>query len=105
MASQEFKHLLSPITIGKDLVLENRIKMPAMAIAIDEKEGEIGDVATAFYVARAKGDVKFLGVSCTPTRLIDDPMLGLYDDRFIPGLKRLVKECKPYGGKLLLKWE
>ncbi len=98
--AQAFKHLLSPITLGNNLVLENRIKMPAMAIAMDEKEGEIGDVATAFYVARARGDVKFLGVSCTATRLIEDPMLGLYDDRFIPGLKRLVKAVTPYGGKL-----
>ena len=41
-----------------------------------------------------------MGVSCTATRLIEDPMLGLYDDRFIPGLRDLVEAVRPYGARL-----
>ena len=90
--------LFEPIMVG-NMELKNRIKMPAMAIAMGE-DGEISEAAKAFYVERAKGGVALMGVSCTPTRLIEDPMLGLYDDRFLPGLKDLVESVRPYGSRL-----
>lgn len=90
--------LFEPIRVG-NMVLKNRIKMPAMAIAMGE-EGSVSEAAKAFYLERAKGGVALMGVSCTATRLIQDPMLGLYDDRFIPGLKDLVDTVRPYGAKI-----
>jgi 2,4-dienoyl-CoA reductase (NADPH2) len=90
--------LFEPIMIG-NMRLRNRIKMPAMAIAMGE-DGGMSEAAKAFYVERAKGGVALMGVSCTPTRLIEDPMLGLYDDRFIPGLKDLVEAVRPYGARV-----
>ncbi len=90
--------LFEPIKVGS-MQLRNRIKMPAMAIAMGE-DGAMSEAAKAFYVERAKGGVALMGVSCTATRLIDDPMLGLYDDRFIPGLKDLADTVRPYGAKL-----
>ncbi|MEW6442289.1 MAG: FAD-dependent oxidoreductase [bacterium] len=90
--------LFEPIRVGK-IQLKNRIKMPAMAIAMGE-EGSMSEAAKAFYLERAKGGVALMGVSCTATRLIQDPMLGLYHDRFIPGLKDLAETVRPYGAKL-----
>ncbi len=90
--------LFEPIRVG-NLELRNRIKMPAMAIAMGQ-EGHMSEAAKAFYVERAKGGVALMGVSCTATRLIEDPMLGLYDDRFIPGLRDLVEAVRPYGARL-----
>lgn len=90
--------LFEPIKVG-NLELRNRIKMPAMAIAMGQ-EGHMSEAAKAFYVERAKGGVALMGVSCTATRLIEDPMLGLYDDQFIPGLRDLVEAVRPYGARL-----
>jgi 2,4-dienoyl-CoA reductase (NADPH2) len=90
--------LFEPIMVG-NIELKNRIKMPAMAIAMGE-DGGMSEAAKAFYVERAKGGVALMGVSCTATRLIEDPMLGLYDDRFLPGLKDLVESVRPYGARL-----
>jgi 2,4-dienoyl-CoA reductase (NADPH2) len=90
--------LFEPIMVG-NMELRNRIKMPAMAIAMG-KDGGMSEAAKAFYVERAKGGVALMGVSCTATRLIEDPMLGLYDDRFIPGLKDLVETVRPYGARI-----
>ncbi len=90
--------LFEPIMVG-NMQLRNRIKMPAMAIAMGE-DGGMSEAAKAFYVERAKGGVSLMGVSCTATPLIEDPMLGLYDDRFLPGLKDLVDSVRPYGARL-----
>ena len=98
MTDKKPRKLFEPIMVG-NMQLRNRIKMPAMAIAMGE-DGEISEAAKAFYVDRAKGGVALMGVSCTPTRLIEDPMLGLYDDRFLPGLKDLVESVRPYGARL-----
>jgi len=98
MPRKKTPKLFEPIRIG-NLLLRNRIKMPAMAIAMGE-EGGMSEAAKAFYVERARGGVALMGVSCTATRLIEDPMLGLYDDRFVHGLKDLVDTVRPYGARL-----
>ncbi len=80
--------LCEPIQVG-NLTLKNRFKQPAMAVSMNVNE-EISDQYLAFYAERARGGVAMIGISCTGSRLIDDPMLGLYDDKFIPGLKKVV---------------
>jgi len=98
MPASRITKLFEPIRIG-NLQLANRIKMPAMAIAMG-KDGGVSEAAKAFYLERARGGVALMGVSCTATRLIEDPMLGLYDDRFIPGLKELVEVVRPHGARI-----
>jgi 2,4-dienoyl-CoA reductase (NADPH2) len=93
------KRLFEPIRIGT-LELKNRIKMPAMALVPPESEDVIIKRLKAFYIERAKGGVAIIGVSCTPTRLIRDPMLGLYDDRFVKSLKELPETVHAYGAKM-----
>ena len=92
------KRLFEPIKIG-NLELKNRIKMPALAVVPLEPEDVIIDRLKSFYVERAKGGVAIIGTSCTATRLIQAPMLGLYDDRFINGLRGLTEAVHAYGAK------
>jgi len=92
------KKLFEPIRIG-NMVLKNRIKLPAMAVGMGE-DGGISEEIKAFYALMAKGGVSFLGISCTPTRLIQDPMLGLYENRFVPGLRKLVDVIHEYDTKV-----
>jgi 2,4-dienoyl-CoA reductase (NADPH2) len=96
------KRLFEPIRIG-GLELKNRIKMPAMALVPPESEDVIIKRLKAFYIERAKGGVAIIGVSCTPTRLIQDPMLGLYDDRFVRSLRQLPETVHAYGAKMYVQ--
>ena len=96
------KRLFEPILIGS-LELKNRIKMPAMALVPPDSEDVIIKRLKAFYIERAKGGVAIIGVSCTPTRLIQDPMLGLYDDRFVRNLKELPEAVHAYGAKMYVQ--
>ncbi|UCG84534.1 MAG: FAD-dependent oxidoreductase, partial [Dehalococcoidia bacterium] len=93
------KRLFEPIQVG-NLELRNRIKMPAMAVVPPESTEEVINRLRAFYTERAKGGVAIIGVSCTATRLIQDPMLGLYDDAFIKGLRELTDTAHAHGAKM-----
>jgi len=96
----EFPHLFSPITI-QHMALKNRIVMTAMHLGYTPK-GEVTDQLVNFYTERARGGVGLTIVGGCP---IDETggmvgMIGLYDDRFIPGLKRLTHAVKDNGGKI-----
>ena len=97
MAGKKLQRLFEPINIGK-LVLKNRIKLPAMGIAVEE-DATVSEQTKAFYAERAKGGVALIGISCSTTRLDHGPLFGVYDDRFVPGLKDLVRVIRDNGAK------
>lgn len=96
--ARPLKRLFEPIVVG-NLELKNRIKMPAMAVVPPESEDVVIDRLQGFYTERAKGGVAIIGVSCTATRLVQDPMLGLYDDGFVRGLSKLTGAIHTHGAK------
>ena len=85
------KYLFSPIKVGS-LNLKNRIVMPAMHLGYCNDKSEVTDRLVAFYEERARGGAALLFVGGCP---IDEyassmkEMIGLSEDRFIPGLKKL----------------
>ena len=96
----EFPHLFSPIAI-QNMELKNRIVMTAMHLGYTP-QGEVTDQLVNFYAERAKGGVGLAIVGGCP---IDEfggmvGMISLYDDRFIPGLKRLTDAVKNHGAKI-----
>ncbi|MBW2707888.1 MAG: FAD-dependent oxidoreductase [Deltaproteobacteria bacterium] len=96
----DFPHLFSPITI-QDMELRNRIVMTAMHLGYTPR-GEVTDQLVNFYTERARGGVGLAIVGGCP---IDEfggmaGMIALYDDRFIPGLKRLTDAVKSHGTKI-----
>jgi len=96
----EFRYLFSPIRINKTEI-KNRIVMTAMHLGYTP-EGVVTDRLVEFYRMRAKGGVGLIIVGgCT----IDEyagmaSMIGLSDDKFIPGLKRLCETVKAEGAKV-----
>ena len=76
--------------------LRNRIKMPAITLGYGTDD-EVSERLKAFYAERAKGGVGLIGIALSATRLYRNPMIGLYDDRFIPGLKELMDVCQDSG--------
>ena len=83
--------LTSPARLGP-LQLKNRICMPAMHLTYT-MGGEVSDQLVAFYAERARGGVALITVGgCAVDKKGGGPMLiGLDEDRFIPGLLRLTE--------------
>lgn len=91
-------------TIGT-LRLKNRLIMSAMGVPLADAEGLMSDKMIAFYRARAEGGVSlvvtsFAAVSPDATFPL---MLGIYDDRFIPGFSKLADAIHDAGAKLCVQ--
>jgi 2,4-dienoyl-CoA reductase (NADPH2) len=81
--------LTSPFTLGP-LQLKNRFCMPAMHLNFSFG-GEVSDQLVAFYAERARGGAALITVGgCAVDAVGGGPiMIGLHEDRFLPGLTRL----------------
>jgi 2,4-dienoyl-CoA reductase-like NADH-dependent reductase (Old Yellow Enzyme family) len=86
--------LLTPARIGP-VEIPNRIVMPPMTTRTADAEGFVTDDSVAYYMARVQGGVGLITVEmaspekCGRHRRHE---VGIYDDKFIPGLTRLVGE-------------
>ncbi len=89
--------LLEPIDLGQ-LKLKNRIAMPAIHHAYTP-DGFVNERLIKYYKTRAEGGAALVTVGgCT----IDDygggaVMIGLNDDKFVPGLRQLTGAVKESG--------
>ncbi len=94
-----FPLLSSPLELGP-LKLKNRICMPAMHLNFT-MGGEVSDTLVEFYAERARGGAALITVGgCSVDRLGSGPiMIGLHEDRFIPGLERLTAAIRDNGSK------
>ncbi len=93
--------LLTPARIGS-VEIRNRIVMPPMTTRLADEEGRVTDDTINYYMARVRGGVGLVTVEmASPERAGRHRKreLGIYDDRFLPGLSRLVSEIHRGGGK------
>ncbi len=95
----KFKNLFSPIQI-KNMTLRNRIVMLPMSLFLHEKDGTVGERFIDFFVARAKGGAGLIDIPFEP--ICDGVCVepGLYDDRFIPGVRALTSRLHSHGAKV-----
>ena len=94
--------VFSPITIG-NLQLKNRVMMAPMENGLAEADGSVNDRLIEYYVERAKNEVAIAvtgSVAIAPEGRGLPKILSCYDDRFIPGLKRLVDAVHDAGSKM-----
>ena len=78
----------------------NRVVMPPMTTRLADPEGYVTDALVAYYKARALGGVGLITVEMgSPERVGRHRFreLGVYDDRFLPGLQRLVNALHDAG--------
>jgi 2,4-dienoyl-CoA reductase-like NADH-dependent reductase (Old Yellow Enzyme family) len=93
--------LLTPARIGP-VEIKNRIVMPPMTTRTSDAEGFVTDDSVAYYMARVRGGTGLITVEmaspekCGRHRRHE---IGIYDDRFLPGLARLVGEIHRGGAK------
>jgi 2,4-dienoyl-CoA reductase-like NADH-dependent reductase (Old Yellow Enzyme family) len=87
----ETNALLTPGRIG-GVEIRNRIVMAPMTTRLADEEGFVTDEAVGYYMARVRGGVGLVTVEmASPTRAGRHRRheLGIYDDRFLPGLRWL----------------
>jgi len=93
--------LLTPARIGP-VEIKNRIVMPPMTTRTADADGFVTDDSIAYYMARVNGGTGLITVEmaspekCGRHRRHE---VGIYDDRFLPGLTRLVGEIHRGGAK------
>jgi 2,4-dienoyl-CoA reductase-like NADH-dependent reductase (Old Yellow Enzyme family) len=93
--------LLTPARIGS-VEIRNRIVMPPMTTRTADEEGYVTDDTLAYYLARARGGVGLITIEMASPEKAGRHRrreVGIYDDRFLPGLTRLVGEIHRAGAK------
>src|SRR5438128_7234441 len=93
--------LLSPARIGSREI-PNRIGMPPMTTRTADEEGYVTDDTVAYYLARAQGGVGLITVEMASPEKAGRHRrreIGIYDDRFVPGLTRLIDAIHRAGAK------
>jgi len=93
--------LLTPASIGP-VTIPNRIVMPPMTTRGADQEGHVTDQTIAYYMARVHGGTGLITVEMASPEKAGRHRrreLGIYADRFLPGLTRLVSEIHRGGSK------
>ncbi|NMA85497.1 MAG: FAD-dependent oxidoreductase [Epulopiscium sp.] len=95
-----FSDLFNPIQI-RGMELKNRVIFPAMGTKIPGEEKYVTQQLIDYHVARALGGN---GLNFTEVCGVHGPstpkgFLGIYDDKYIPGLKKLTDAIHHAGGK------
>jgi dimethylglycine catabolism A len=93
--------LLTPARIGA-VEIRNRIVLPSMTTRGADAEGFVTEETLAYYQARVAGGVGLITVEmASPERAGRHRYheLGIYDDRFLPGLAKLVDMIHRGGAK------
>ncbi|HEY1362449.1 MAG TPA: NAD(P)-binding protein [Xanthobacteraceae bacterium] len=93
--------LLTPARIGS-VEIPNRIVMPAMTTRTADEEGFVTEDTLAYYLARARGGVGMITVEMAAPERVGRHRrreIGIHDDRFVPGLTRLVDQIHRAGAR------
>lgn len=84
------------------MTFENRIIMPSMGTLMTYEDSMVTDRMIDYYVERAKGGAALIFTECASVwpESTQGWALGVSDDRFIPGLTKLVDAVHAVGGKI-----
>ncbi|NLJ56365.1 MAG: FAD-dependent oxidoreductase [Firmicutes bacterium] len=100
-----FSALFSPLKVGT-LELQNRFVIPPMGTNHANSDGTVSDRNIAYWQARARGGWGLIIVEVTAV----DPLgkaipyqLGIWDDKFIDGLRRATEAVHQYGAKIAVQ--
>jgi 2,4-dienoyl-CoA reductase-like NADH-dependent reductase (Old Yellow Enzyme family) len=97
--------LLTPARIGP-VEIKNRIVMPPMTTRTADDEGFVTDDCLAYYLARVRGGTGLITVEMASPEKVGRHRrreIGIYDDRFIPGLRRLTDAIHRGGAKVSIQ--
>ena len=98
-------HLFSPIQI-RDMKLNNRAVMPPMGTWLANDDNTVSEASLAYIKRQAQSGAGLIisEVTCVhPSGLAGDRHMGVYEDRFIPGLKQYAQAIHEAGGKAAMQ--
>ncbi|MBW2599049.1 MAG: FAD-dependent oxidoreductase [Deltaproteobacteria bacterium] len=101
----ELKNILSPITV-KNVEIPNRVVMPPMGTNLGNADGTVSEATIAYLKRRAKGGPGLIIteiVAAHSDGIAINTQLGAYDDRFIPGLAKLVALAHEAGNRIFMQ--
>lgn len=98
------KALLTPGKIGS-LELKNRVMFSPLGSSIPSYDGHVDDVYVKYMEARAKGGCGLVSVEFSAVHANGQPptLAGIYDDSYIPGLKKVTEAIHKHGAKALIQ--
>jgi 2,4-dienoyl-CoA reductase-like NADH-dependent reductase (Old Yellow Enzyme family) len=97
--------LFSKFDMGR-LELKNRVVMAPMLTNWASFKGEVTPFLIEHYQRRAKGGVGLIIVeaaSISPEGIIGDRQLGIWDEKFVPGLRQLCDGVHAVGAKVAIQ--
>ncbi len=96
------KNLLQPIEV-RNVEFPNRVVLPALGTVLTNEDGSVGERLLAYLERRAKSGAGLVINEITsvhPKGSSFPGQLGAFDDRFIPGLRKLAEVVHRQGGKI-----
>lgn len=102
---RELSEVLKPIRI-RSLTLPNRVVMPPMATMLGNPDSSVSDALVAYIRRRAKSGAGLIMpeyISVMENGIAAPMALGIWDDRFIPGLAELCAVVHEQGAKICLQ--
>jgi 2,4-dienoyl-CoA reductase-like NADH-dependent reductase (Old Yellow Enzyme family)/thioredoxin reductase len=99
------QHLLSPIKI-RSLELSNRLVMPAMGTALGNPDSTVSEANLAYMKRRAQSGAGLIITEITEVHPLGSAAprcIGIWDDKFIPGLSKLADVVHAQGSKIALQ--
>jgi len=88
------------------MTLANRVVMPPMGTNLGNDDGTVSAENVAYLKRRARGGPGLIITEITavhPGGIVTPNQLGAYDDRFIPGLNKLVSVVHESGAKIAMQ--
>jgi 2,4-dienoyl-CoA reductase-like NADH-dependent reductase (Old Yellow Enzyme family)/thioredoxin reductase len=100
----KYSALFKPGSIGK-MQLENRLIMAPLGTILIDSEGGVTDNLIDYYRPRAAGGVGLIIAQCSSPNVEAKALysLGIYDDKFVPGLKQLFQAIHEEGAKVAIQ--
>ncbi len=95
----QLKNVFSPIKIA-GIEIKNRIRMSPMALGYAE-DGRTTDRYVRFFEERAKGGAGLIDMALWPYRTEHGYFPWVFDDKFIPGLRRVADAVHAHGAKIV----
>ena len=101
----QLTNILSPLTV-KGVEIPNRVVMPPMGTNLGNTDGTVSEANIAYLKRRARGGPGLIIteiVAAHPDGIAINTQLGAYDDRFIPGLSKLVSVAREAGNRIFMQ--
>ncbi|MBN1663867.1 MAG: FAD-dependent oxidoreductase [Deltaproteobacteria bacterium] len=99
------EHLLTPLKI-KSMEIANRVVMPPMGTGLGNEDGTVSEANIAYLTRRARSGAGLYITEITavhPLGYVSPGGLAVWDDKFIPGLRKLADAVHNQGSKIALQ--